>query len=409
MSVDNAVQPSSEPSPAVAPGLVAPHGGALVDRVVSGDAAATLRREASSLASLPLDPRELADLELIATGAASPLTGFLRKRDVTAYNKILDDDFTFYLAPRDVGGGVPASWDRSTEMTLSTHLFDKDYGVLPCQSIFLNINTEGLTWTEIEVNGEKRYSTVLCYDFKFEIAPNTYIPDTGSRAEFVVRNAGTAQSPQWKLIEMRDLGGESLLNATSTATEPTTWGRVKDLYRDGPHALDLTAKENVLDNIELAYNHRTLQWYTGLLDDNMTFFLAPGDVAGGLPASWDRATEVSIHTKFFDPSYQPLPAQSIYLDIHSDGVQWTSFSPPGAPTETWYSTTLYYEYHVEIAPNTYISAAGSKAQFTVRNAGTDVAPGWRLVELRDLGGQALNATSTATQLTTWGGVKALYR
>ena len=81
MSVDNAVPPSPEPAAEAAPQLVAPHGGRLVDRIVSGGEAATLRRTAATLPQLRLDARELADLELIATGAVSPLSGFLRSDD----------------------------------------------------------------------------------------------------------------------------------------------------------------------------------------------------------------------------------------------------------------------------------------------------------------------------------------
>jgi len=64
--------------------LVAPHGGTLVDRFTSNAEALTAR--AKSLPSVELDARELADLELIATGAASPLTGFVGKAD---YESIL--------------------------------------------------------------------------------------------------------------------------------------------------------------------------------------------------------------------------------------------------------------------------------------------------------------------------------
>lgn len=64
--------------------LVSPHGGTLVDRITSDPAALTAR--AADLPRVTLDARELADLELIAIGAASPLTGFVGKLD---YDSIL--------------------------------------------------------------------------------------------------------------------------------------------------------------------------------------------------------------------------------------------------------------------------------------------------------------------------------
>lgn len=62
---------------------VRPHGGELVNRIVDDDAAAALRARAASLPRIVLDGREQADLELIATGAASPLRGFLTRPDYT--------------------------------------------------------------------------------------------------------------------------------------------------------------------------------------------------------------------------------------------------------------------------------------------------------------------------------------
>ena len=67
--------------------LVRPHGGALVNRIVGGADADALRARAASLPRITLDAREQADLELIATGAASPLEGFLGPAD---YASVLD-------------------------------------------------------------------------------------------------------------------------------------------------------------------------------------------------------------------------------------------------------------------------------------------------------------------------------
>jgi sulfate adenylyltransferase len=61
--------------------LVAPHGGKLVNRILESSAAQSAIKEAASLPSLTLSPREQFDLEMIAIGAFSPLTGFMGKAD----------------------------------------------------------------------------------------------------------------------------------------------------------------------------------------------------------------------------------------------------------------------------------------------------------------------------------------
>jgi len=67
--------------------LVQPHGAQLIDRLVDGAEAASLAAAAAALPTLPLDGREQADLELIAIGAASPLSGFLGEAD---YRSVLE-------------------------------------------------------------------------------------------------------------------------------------------------------------------------------------------------------------------------------------------------------------------------------------------------------------------------------
>lgn len=57
------------------------HGGKLVDRLVRADEAADLLLRAKELPRVRLDARTGADAELLATGALSPLVGFLRRDD----------------------------------------------------------------------------------------------------------------------------------------------------------------------------------------------------------------------------------------------------------------------------------------------------------------------------------------
>lgn len=62
-------------------GLIEPHGGELVNRVAEGARAAELAKEAAGLARIDLTPKQSCDLELIAVGGYSPLTGFMGEAD----------------------------------------------------------------------------------------------------------------------------------------------------------------------------------------------------------------------------------------------------------------------------------------------------------------------------------------
>ena len=66
---------------------IQPHGGTLVDRVLTGAAADEARAIAQSAPRVTLNEVGLADLEMIAIGAYSPLTGFLGQAD---YQRVVD-------------------------------------------------------------------------------------------------------------------------------------------------------------------------------------------------------------------------------------------------------------------------------------------------------------------------------
>ncbi|MCA1601959.1 MAG: bifunctional sulfate adenylyltransferase/adenylylsulfate kinase [Acidobacteria bacterium] len=68
--------------------LITPYGGRLIDLLVPTEALAELKAHANSLASLQLSERAVADLELLATGAFSPLDRFMNRED---YRRVLDE------------------------------------------------------------------------------------------------------------------------------------------------------------------------------------------------------------------------------------------------------------------------------------------------------------------------------
>jgi sulfate adenylyltransferase len=64
--------------------LVTPYGGVLVDVVVDDERASELRKASTYWPSWDLTPRHLCDLELLLSGAFSPLRGFLGSADVAS-------------------------------------------------------------------------------------------------------------------------------------------------------------------------------------------------------------------------------------------------------------------------------------------------------------------------------------
>ena len=68
--------------------LISPYGGKLVNLVVTGEEREELLAKSTRLPNVQISARSLCDLELLATGAFSPLEGFMRKVD---YERVLTE------------------------------------------------------------------------------------------------------------------------------------------------------------------------------------------------------------------------------------------------------------------------------------------------------------------------------
>ncbi|MBP1472982.1 sulfate adenylyltransferase [Frateuria sp. MAH-13] len=101
--------------------LIAPHGGVLKDLYLPPAEASALGARVGSLPSLQLDTRQLCDLELLLSGAFSPLEGFLGRSD---YNGVVEDmrlaDGTLWPMPitLDVDEAFSAHLGRGSEVVL---------------------------------------------------------------------------------------------------------------------------------------------------------------------------------------------------------------------------------------------------------------------------------------------------
>ena len=104
--------------------LIEPYGGALVDLIADREEREDLLRRAAALPSLQLSPRSLCDLELLATGAFSPLDRLLSERD---YQRVvaemrLDSGALFPIpVGLPVDAGAPIHLDREVALRSATN------------------------------------------------------------------------------------------------------------------------------------------------------------------------------------------------------------------------------------------------------------------------------------------------
>lgn len=70
------------------PDSIAPHGGTLINRIATPDQRAEFLDKAEYLPRVTLDERAVSDLEMIAIGGFSPLTGFMEQAD---YDRVVNE------------------------------------------------------------------------------------------------------------------------------------------------------------------------------------------------------------------------------------------------------------------------------------------------------------------------------
>ena len=132
--------------------LIEPHGGALVDLLVDAERAALLKKLSLNIPDIALTERQLCDFELLASGAFSPLQGFMRRPD---YESVLDrmrlQDHTLWPLP--ICLDISENMARSLEVGQSVALRDPEGFLLGV------LNVEDLWPVEKEKEAEMVFGT----------------------------------------------------------------------------------------------------------------------------------------------------------------------------------------------------------------------------------------------------------
>jgi sulfate adenylyltransferase len=114
--------------------LIQPHGGKLVNRIASQDERPALLEKIPSLRPIVLSRRELADLEMLAIGAFSPLEGYVNSKD---YESILHSMHLSNGLPWSIPITLSADKDSVAKIKVGEELamHDQDGGVLGILSL----------------------------------------------------------------------------------------------------------------------------------------------------------------------------------------------------------------------------------------------------------------------------------
>jgi len=138
------------------------------------------------------------------------LVGSYLARNATEYERLLDPDkYTFFFSTGDVGGQIPAQWGITEDLPATRNLLDPNYsGEKRALSIDLELIYNILQWVPIPGDaGETWWAVTVLYNFNIKTADDfTYLSTPSAQAQFVVRDVGTAEAPQWRLVQWHDIG-----------------------------------------------------------------------------------------------------------------------------------------------------------------------------------------------------------
>jgi len=175
-----------------------------------------------------------------------------------------------------------------------------------------------------------------------------------------------------------------------------------------PEFRDRTSPENVMYNLELAYEEMNVDEYLDCLSDDFTFYPDEDDVQNPeleIPAEWYKSDEADMHANMFGDGSD---VESIQLILTNVSVE----HDPGIPEDPSDDVYIYVE-DVELRVNlygglTYLATADSEYHFRVDvdQQGEEGEIWWEVYRWYELGGRRGSGDREAS---SWGSIKAMYR
>jgi len=155
-----------------------------------------------------------------------------------------------------------------------------------------------------------------------------------------------------------------------------------------PTYKDQTQPDDVLINLQLSYDNRSIENYQLLLDDDFIYYLSASDQTGY--TQWDRVREIKVTGNLFDPNFQSprvSAAESINLQMtYAAGNEaWVKLGEGASPdpvNDPWYEKFVTYSLSVKAGEYTYI-ATQLQASFRIHQVTVGGTQIWRIIRWSD--------------------------
>jgi len=193
----------------------------------------------------------------------------------------------------------------------------------------------------------------------------------------------------------------------------STAGPGPDIPAD-PEFLDRTSPENVVYNMELAYEEMDLEEYLDCLSEDFEFFQTEEDVQHHeLPAVWWKTDEAAMHENMFADSSD---VESVSLTLTIVSIDY-DYGIPNDPLDDTCVCVVNVDLRLNLsAGGGFIATAASAFHMRIDIDQPNPVPDpddvlwWEICHWYDLdlGGEGRGADAGRVEDATWGTIKALY-
>jgi hypothetical protein len=173
--------------------------------------------------------------------------------------------------------------------------------------------------------------------------------------------------------------------------------------------------DNVLYNLETAYEYMNLNEYVACLSESLVFHPNPADVndpENPLPEKWYKQDEVDIHRGMFEGNDDQGPVDDISLNLTVTSFQFVPGPDPGSSLDDGWKYICSVDLRVTIGEWIYVATAPAEFLFKIDpdEVGPESETLWEIVHWwdRDPDTRGREASEPGEERTSFSRIKARF-